>query len=136
MWLNIYGGRSFNDVTQYPVFPWILVDYQSSNLDNNNNKRDFSLPMGMMIPDCFKNLSEERQYGYLEVYQNLKNEFECLYPNFKFETYLDKGEDYYHSYNNKMAKMKLKEEKKNKNKEEYSESSSEYNQIQIPQINI
>ena len=134
MWLNIYGGRSFNDVTQYPVFPWILVDYQSRNLDNNNNKRDFSLPMGMMIPDCFKNLSEERQYGYLEVYQNLKNEFECMYPNFKFETYLEKGEDYYHSYNNKMAKMKLKEGKKNKNKEEYSESSSEYNQIQINQI--
>ena len=132
MWLNIYGGRSFNDITQYPVFPWILINYQSNDL--NKNIRDFSLPMGMMVPDCYKSLSEERQYRYLEVYHNLKNEFEGLYPNFKFETYLEKGEEYYHSYNNKMVKMKLKEEKKNKNKEEYSESSSEYNQIQINQI--
>ena len=23
MWLNIYANRSFNDLSQYPVFPWI-----------------------------------------------------------------------------------------------------------------
>ena len=116
MWLNIYGGRSFNDITQYPVFPWILTNYQSKDLDIN--KRDFSLPMGMMILDDYKNLAEERANGYLEVYQNLKNEFESLYPNFNFDTYLEKGEEYYHSYNKKILKRKLKEEKKNKNKDE------------------
>ena len=27
MWLNIFSGRSFNDLTQYPVFPWIITNY-------------------------------------------------------------------------------------------------------------
>ena len=28
MWLNIYGNRSYNDISQYPVFPWILSNYE------------------------------------------------------------------------------------------------------------
>ncbi len=32
MLLNKYGGRSFNDINQYPVFPWILSDYDSEEL--------------------------------------------------------------------------------------------------------
>ena len=28
MWMNFFGNRSYNDISQYPVFPWIL-----SNLD-------------------------------------------------------------------------------------------------------
>ena len=28
MWLNIFGNRSYNDISQYPVFPWILSNYQ------------------------------------------------------------------------------------------------------------
>ena len=27
MWLNIFGNRSYNDISQYPVFPWILINY-------------------------------------------------------------------------------------------------------------
>ena len=27
------GGRSLNDLTQWPVFPWILADYTSKQLD-------------------------------------------------------------------------------------------------------
>ena len=27
MWLNIFGNRSYNDISQYPVFPWILSNY-------------------------------------------------------------------------------------------------------------
>ena len=27
MWMNFYGNRSYNDISQYPVFPWILSDY-------------------------------------------------------------------------------------------------------------
>ena len=26
------ADRSFNDLTQYPVFPWILADYKSEEL--------------------------------------------------------------------------------------------------------
>ena len=28
MWLNIYGNRSYNDISQYPIFPWILGSYE------------------------------------------------------------------------------------------------------------
>lgn len=48
MHLNTLAGRSYNDLMQYPVFPWILADYDSEELDFNNPKtfRDFSKPMG------------------------------------------------------------------------------------------
>jgi len=46
MWLNSLSGRSFNDLTQYPIFPWILADYASSelNLIESQIYRDFSKP--------------------------------------------------------------------------------------------
>ncbi|UYV78665.1 LYST [Cordylochernes scorpioides] len=31
--LNSLAGRSFNDIMQYPVFPFVLADYHSSQLD-------------------------------------------------------------------------------------------------------
>lgn len=48
MHLNTLAGRSYNDLMQYPVFPWILADYDSEELDLNNPRtfRDFSRPMG------------------------------------------------------------------------------------------
>jgi len=27
MELNIFSGRNFNDLTQYPVFPWTLINF-------------------------------------------------------------------------------------------------------------
>jgi len=33
MFLNHLGGRSFNDIAQYPVFPWVIADYDSPVLD-------------------------------------------------------------------------------------------------------
>lgn len=36
MHLNTLAGRGYNDLTQYPVFPWILADYESSELDLSN----------------------------------------------------------------------------------------------------
>lgn len=33
MFLNHQAGRSFKDLTQYPVFPWVIQDYTSRELD-------------------------------------------------------------------------------------------------------
>lgn len=33
LWLNTLAGRSVNDLTQYPVFPWVLADYTSNELN-------------------------------------------------------------------------------------------------------
>ncbi|CAB4066173.1 WDFY3 [Lepeophtheirus salmonis] len=48
MALNTLAGRSYNDLMQYPVFPWVLSDYKSDELDLSNPKsfRNLSKPMG------------------------------------------------------------------------------------------
>ncbi|CAG4985996.1 unnamed protein product [Colias eurytheme] len=53
MHLNTLAGRSYNDLMQYPVFPWILADYDSLELDLNDPAtfRDLSKPMGAQSPD-------------------------------------------------------------------------------------
>ncbi|KAF8570734.1 hypothetical protein P879_02687 [Paragonimus westermani] len=52
MCLNTIAGRTFNDLNQYPVFPWILADYTSKELDLNNPDvfRDLSRPIGLANP--------------------------------------------------------------------------------------
>ncbi|ESS68032.1 neurobeachin/beige protein [Trypanosoma cruzi Dm28c] len=49
LWLNFFGGRTLNDITQYPVFPWVIADYTSETLDleSPSTFRDFTLPVGI-----------------------------------------------------------------------------------------
>ncbi|KAI8602080.1 hypothetical protein EDD21DRAFT_372860 [Dissophora ornata] len=60
MHLNTMAGRTYNDLTQYPVFPWILADYTSEELDLTNPKtfRDLSRPMGAQTPDREKDFND------------------------------------------------------------------------------
>eukprot|EP01134_Creolimax_fragrantissima_P005149 CFRG5149T1 len=50
MQVNTLAGRSFNDLSQYPVMPWVLSDYTSDTLDLSNPHvyRDLSKPMGAL----------------------------------------------------------------------------------------
>eukprot|EP00258_Populus_trichocarpa_P035046 XP_024451065.1 BEACH domain-containing protein B isoform X2 [Populus trichocarpa] len=50
MILNTLAGRSYNDLTQYPVFPWVLADYSSEDLDFNKalTFRDLTKPVGAL----------------------------------------------------------------------------------------
>ncbi|DBA77988.1 hypothetical protein WJX77_012160 [Trebouxia sp. C0004] len=50
LYCNLAAGRSFNDLTQWPVFPWVLADYNSTVLDLNNpaSFRDLSKPIGAL----------------------------------------------------------------------------------------
>lgn len=52
MHLNIMSGRSFNDLSQYPIFPWVLSDYVSDEIDLSNPAvyRDLSKPVGALNP--------------------------------------------------------------------------------------
>ena len=52
MHLNTLASRSLNDLSQYPVFPWVLVDYQSPTIDLKNPAvyRDLSKPIGALNP--------------------------------------------------------------------------------------
>ena len=50
MALNTMGGRTYNDLSQYPVFPWILSDYTSEHIDlsDPNVYRDLRKPIGAL----------------------------------------------------------------------------------------
>ena len=62
--VNTMAGRTFNDLTQYPVFPWVLADYTSDELDLQNPRtfRDLTKPMGCQTP--------ERQAEFKDRYQS------------------------------------------------------------------
>ena len=84
MWLNIYSDRSFSDLTQYPVFPWVLSDYNSEILKeeklyenkvlNESLYRDLNLPLGMItIKDNGVRKKEYIKNLEYSMKQNLKN---------------------------------------------------------------
>lgn len=52
------ADRTFQDLTQYPVFPWVISDYVSDELDLNNSKcyRDLTKPVGALNPDRLEKL--------------------------------------------------------------------------------
>jgi hypothetical protein len=49
--LNTLAGRTVNDLTQYPVFPFVLADYASPTLalDRESTFRDLTKPMGAQV---------------------------------------------------------------------------------------
>jgi hypothetical protein len=75
MRLNIIAGRSFNDITQYPVFPWVLSDYTSSEIDLKNSSyyRDLSKPIGALNPT--------RLAEFLDRYRSFDDE---MVPKFMY----------------------------------------------------
>ncbi|QDZ18310.1 BEACH domain-containing protein [Chloropicon primus] len=70
MFLNSQANRSFNDLTQYPIFPWVLSDYESEVLDLNNKNiyRDLTKPIGALQP--------QRLQNFLARYNEMKRMFE------------------------------------------------------------
>ena len=64
MALNTISGRSFNDLCQYPVMPWILSQYTDDTIDLNDpaSYRDLSKPVGA--------LNETRLKDFLERYHS------------------------------------------------------------------
>ena len=66
MKLNMAAGRTYNDIQQYPVFPWVLSDYTSASIDLSKEEvfRDLSKPIGA--------LNEERLEGFLERYHAME----------------------------------------------------------------
>ncbi|XP_043931342.1 neurobeachin-like protein 1 [Protopterus annectens] len=61
MQLNTIAGRTYNDLAQYPVFPWILCDYTSEELDLENPTvyRDLSRPVGAVTDKKAKEVREK-----------------------------------------------------------------------------
>jgi hypothetical protein len=60
MYLNTIAGRTYSDLGQYPVFPWVLSCYGEDhlNLDDPSCYRDLSKPMGAQTPDRLQMFQE------------------------------------------------------------------------------
>ncbi|KAA0723860.1 Protein FAN [Triplophysa tibetana] len=58
--LNNLADRSVNDLSQYPVFPWVLSDYSSAHLDllNAASFRDLGKPIGALNTERLERLLE------------------------------------------------------------------------------
>uniref|UniRef100_A0AAR2M0W7 Neutral sphingomyelinase (N-SMase) activation associated factor n=1 Tax=Pygocentrus nattereri TaxID=42514 RepID=A0AAR2M0W7_PYGNA len=58
--LNNLADRSVNDLSQYPVFPWVISDYSSPQLDllNPASFRDLSKPVGALNTERLERLLE------------------------------------------------------------------------------
>jgi hypothetical protein len=81
MLINTFAGRTFNDLTQYPVFPWVLADYTSEELDLTNPAtfRDLSKPMGCQ--------TLEREAGFRERYNAFAEMGDDNSPPFHYGTH-------------------------------------------------
>ncbi|KAG8444521.1 hypothetical protein GDO86_009617 [Hymenochirus boettgeri] len=67
--LNKHAGRSFNDLMQYPVFPFILSDYTSETLDLN----DAIVYRNLLKPIAVQ--SKEKEDRYIDNYKYLEDEY-------------------------------------------------------------
>ena len=78
MALNTLAGRTRNDLTQYPVFPWVLSDYTSPTIDLNDPTvfRDLSQPVGALHPPRLKQ--------FVERYNLLAEDPDAITPPFHY----------------------------------------------------
>ena len=58
--LNTLAGRTYSDLTQYPVMPWVLRDFNSERLDLTDPAtfRDLTKPVGALEPKRLKRILE------------------------------------------------------------------------------
>ena len=64
MMVNLYANRTFNDMNQYPVFPWVFTEYKSEEFPTNfvEKIRPLDTPMGMLE---ISKESKERRKEYI-----------------------------------------------------------------------
>jgi len=63
LYINSLADRSFNDLTQYPVFPWVIQDYTSPNLNLEDPTvyRDLAKPIGAVNAERLSSLKARRE---------------------------------------------------------------------------
>ena len=75
--VNKMANRSFCDVSQYPVMPWVLKQYGSSELDFENPRiyRDLEKPIGALNEDKL----EKFKGKYFEILKQNTDEQPYMY---------------------------------------------------------
>ena len=67
LYLNFIAHRSFNDPTQYPIFPWLVSTNQDLNLNDPSCLRNLSKPIGAISQDKL----EQSKSKYFELVNKL-----------------------------------------------------------------
>lgn len=73
MRLNMFSSRTFNNTSLYPVFPWIIKDYDSNSIDFNDPSiyRDLSQPIGTFnekrLEELLSHMTDYEQF-HLEAF--------------------------------------------------------------------
>lgn len=78
--LNTLSGRSYNDLMQYFVFPFVLSNYEDETLDlkNSKNYRILAKPISVQFKEC--------EAKYLQTYKYLEKQYEEInHSSSKFE---------------------------------------------------
>ena len=75
MQVNALSGRSFSDLSQYPVLPWIFVNTEAPHFEYKNGfLRDLSRNMGLLGSP--ERLAEfKRKYEEAEFLEDLNDRF-------------------------------------------------------------
>jgi hypothetical protein len=59
MYLNRFSGRTMNDPSQYPIFPWVVSEYgRTLDLSDAGTYRDLTTPIGALGAERLANLQE------------------------------------------------------------------------------
>ena len=113
MILNIFANRSYRDLNQYPILPWILNNFDNfdeKNLDDkiiiqklNKIIRNMEIPLGMMeITEKSKN----RKKTYIETFNSMVHD---LYKEFDSEILKKKNlKNNENEEKNKIKKINIK----------------------------
>ena len=99
--VNKFSSRSFNDVSQYPIFPWVVKDFKSSWVSFTKKRereknwpeiyRDFSIGLGSIS----KIKTDKATNRYDERLQDIRDNEELIAeglepePNMVGDTYGD-----------------------------------------------
>ncbi|CAD6187450.1 unnamed protein product [Caenorhabditis auriculariae] len=67
--LNKLAGRTYDDLMQYPVMPFVIADYSSNHLDltKSSSYRNLKIPISLQLPEM------------VNVYKELFSHYESIY---------------------------------------------------------
>ena len=78
LYLNTLASRSFSDLSQYPIFPWVISNYEDVDefdISDPKNYRDLSKPIGAVSQYKLDRFLE----NYNEMKKNQPNDKPCIY---------------------------------------------------------
>ena len=75
LYLNHMSSRSFSDLSQYPIMPWVIANYNDVDeidLTDEKNYRDFSKPIAALNPKK----AEKSKESYLDIKEMMEEKFQ------------------------------------------------------------